>query len=174
MIKRSDHLLDDRIFCFPVPAFAHWSLFVPLSENPCGFAFRRRAVRCSWRCRRGRSSRLGGHDVVWLLGVALLWAGGGDFALVLNCGGVGVSSPFRGEYDICACGCIYGKGECVVYKNLLGVVGFITDLYTAIARCACRSGGFQLYHTDICCQRISSSGFGKLGWFPLWYIWFPS
>ena len=81
----------------------------------------------------------------------------------MNCGGVGVSTPFRGEYDICACGCIYGKGECVVYKNLLGVVGFAADRYATIACCAGRSCGFQRYHSGIACQRISSSGFGKLG-----------
>ena len=55
--------------------------------------------------------------------------------------GVRVSSPFGSEGDLCACDCVYGKGECVIYKNLLCVVGVITDLYTAIACCACRSGG---------------------------------
>lgn len=29
---------------------------------------------------------------------------------------------------------------------LLGVVGLAIDRYTAIACCACRSGGFQCYH----------------------------
>lgn len=33
--EKSDHLFDDRIFSCPVPAFTHWSIFVPLSENPC-------------------------------------------------------------------------------------------------------------------------------------------
>ena len=32
--EKSDHLFDDRIFSCPVPAFTHWSIFVPLSENP--------------------------------------------------------------------------------------------------------------------------------------------
>ena len=58
-------------------------------------------------------------------------------------GVVRVSSPFRGEEDLCACGCVYGKGEFrgVIHKYLLGVVGFITDFYAAIAYCGCRSGG---------------------------------
>ena len=34
--EKSDHLFDDRIFSCPVPAFTHWSIFVPLSENPLG------------------------------------------------------------------------------------------------------------------------------------------
>lgn len=54
---------------------------------------------------------------------------------------VRVSSPLGNEGDLCACGCVYRKGECAVYKNLLGVIGFITDFYAAIACCACRSGG---------------------------------
>ena len=29
---------------------------------------------------------------------------------------------------------------------LLGIVGLAIDRYTAIACCACRSGGFQCYH----------------------------
>ena len=40
--EKSDHLFDDRIFSCPVPAFTLWSIFVPLSENPCkywGFSF---------------------------------------------------------------------------------------------------------------------------------------
>jgi len=32
--EKSDHLFDDRIFSCPVPAFTHWSIFVPLSEKP--------------------------------------------------------------------------------------------------------------------------------------------
>ena len=35
--EKSDHLFDDRIFSCPVPAFTHWSIFVPLSENPWSF-----------------------------------------------------------------------------------------------------------------------------------------
>ena len=60
---------------------------------------------------------------------------------------VGVCSPFRSKGDFRACGCVYGKGEFrgVIHKYLLGVIGFITDFYTAIACCACRSGGFQRY-----------------------------
>ena len=34
--EKSDHLFDDRIFSCPLPAFTHWSIFVPLSENPYG------------------------------------------------------------------------------------------------------------------------------------------
>ena len=78
---------------------------------------------------------------------------------------VGVCSPFRGEGDSCVCGSAYGKGEFrgVIHKYLLGAVDFITDFYTAIACCACRSGGFQCYHGCICCQRIGVIRFGKLG-----------
>ena len=35
--EKSDHLFDDRVFSCPVPAFTHWSIFVPLSENPLDF-----------------------------------------------------------------------------------------------------------------------------------------
>ena len=48
---------------------------------------------------------------------------------------VRVSSPFGNEGDLCACGCIYSEGECAIYENLLGVVGFAADRYTAIACC---------------------------------------
>ena len=37
--EKSDHLFDDRIFSCPVPAFTHWSIFVPLSENPLFSSF---------------------------------------------------------------------------------------------------------------------------------------
>ena len=83
------------------------------------------------------------------MGVARLCAGGGDFAVFCNRVCIisyNATTPFRGEGDSCACGCVYGKSECAVYKNPLGVVGFIADFYTAIACCACRSGGFQRYH----------------------------
>ena len=49
--EKSDHLFDDRIFSCPVPAFTHWSIFVPLSENP----YISRLFRIPWvipiRCR---------------------------------------------------------------------------------------------------------------------------
>ena len=75
-----------------------------------------------------------------------LEACGGDFAVFCNRVCIisyNATTPFRGEGDLCAYGCVYGKGEFrgVIHKYLLGVVGFITDFYTAIACCACRSGG---------------------------------
>ena len=53
-----------------------------------------------------------------------------------------ICSPFRGEGDSCVCGCVYGKGKAgsIIHKYLLGVIGFITDFYAAIACCACRTG----------------------------------
>ena len=80
---------------------------------------------------------------------------------------VGVCSPFRGEGDSCVCGCVYGKGKAgsIIHRYLLGVISFITDFYTAIARCAGRSGGFQCYHGFTRWQRIRCSGFGKIGFF---------
>ena len=82
-------------------------------------------------------------------------------------GSVGVSSPFGSECDSCTCGCVYGKSEAggIICRNLLGAVGFVTDLYTAITSCACRSDGFQCYHGFTRWQRIRCSGFGKIGFF---------
>ena len=55
---------------------------------------------------------------------------------------VRVSSPFGREGDLCACGRVDSEGEDrPIHENLLGVIGFITDFYTAITCCACRSGG---------------------------------
>ena len=48
--EKSDHLFDDRIFSCPVPAFTHWSIFVPLSENPCGFGVFRTDIFFGSQC----------------------------------------------------------------------------------------------------------------------------
>ena len=54
---------------------------------------------------------------------------------------VRVSSPFGSEGDLLpAAAFSEGEGR-TIHENLLGVIGFITDFYTAIACCACRSGG---------------------------------
>ena len=80
-------------------------------------------------------------------------------------GVVRVSSPFGGKDDFRAGGRRDPKGKCngILYGNRLGVVGFITDFYTAIACCACRSGGGQRDFTTAAFGYGHSLYFGKLG-----------